>query len=53
MGYYLVVAPAGLGRHEETVSCYERAIALKPGLAEAHNDLAHSLQSLGPSTFER
>lgn len=36
-----------LARRLEAVACYERAIALKPDLAETHNNLANVLKVLG------
>lgn len=36
-----------LGRAEEAVACYRKALALKPEYAEAHNNLGHALQALG------
>jgi hypothetical protein len=36
-----------LDKLEDAVACYERALALKPDFAEAHNNLGHVLQAQG------
>lgn len=36
-----------LGRQEEALSCYQKAIALEPGYAEAYSNQGNTLQALG------
>ncbi len=38
---------SGSDRHDEAIERYQKALAINPELAEAHNNLGHSLHALG------
>jgi len=45
--FLLGLIQAGLGQHKQAIDSFEKALALKPGTAEAYNAKATSLQQLG------
>ena len=45
--YILGVLYARLGRHEQAIESYQKALQIKPGHADAHNNLANALREFG------